>query len=166
MCQIFKMAFPELQSLGRWLKTQLYCRFRSLLSKPEAAVVRRLRLHWEQAPQNVLRLEKKKNPCRFVCFPNFHRSGYGEPVPVVASDSCSQLTGVEPDMVFCFCSPSTLRFDVLRILSCFSAHHGCINRYNRHSLDVFLGFFFVPFCEKPKGSAFSEILEAYHGQRR
>ncbi|MCI4386791.1 hypothetical protein PGIGA_G00066730 [Pangasianodon gigas] len=30
---------------------------------------------------------------------------------------------MEPDVVFCCCSPSSSRFDVLCILRCFSAHH-------------------------------------------
>nr|XP_053643888.1 E3 ubiquitin-protein ligase rnf8-B-like [Cherax quadricarinatus] len=30
-----------------------------------------------------------------------------EPVPTIASASCSKLTGVEPVVVFCCCSPST-----------------------------------------------------------
>lgn len=50
--------------------------------------------------------------------------GFTNSVVVLASDSCSWLKAVEPDVVLCSCSSSTWSFDVLCILRCFSAHHG------------------------------------------
>lgn len=41
---------------------------------------------------------------------------------VLASDSWSLLTGMEPDMVFCCCSPSATRLIDLCLLRCFLAH--------------------------------------------
>jgi len=43
----------------------------------------------------------------------------------VASVSCSQLTGVAPGVVFCCCSSSASRFDVLCVQRCSSADLGC-----------------------------------------
>lgn len=43
----------------------------------------------------------------------------------LASDSCSWLTGVEPDVVFCCCCPSASGFEALFYLRRFSARHGC-----------------------------------------
>ncbi|KAF4091003.1 hypothetical protein AMELA_G00032120 [Ameiurus melas] len=42
-------------------------------------------------------------------FSSLQLSSFGEPVPNTASDFCSWLTEVEPDVVFCCCIPSTSR---------------------------------------------------------
>lgn len=54
-----------------------------------------------------------------------HLFGFGEPVSIPDSDSCSWVTGFEPDVVFCCCSPFTPCFNMLCILGSFSAHLGC-----------------------------------------
>ncbi len=46
-------------------------------------------------------------------FSNILLSNFGEPVRIVASISCSKLTGAEPGVVFCCCSPSASGSDVL-----------------------------------------------------
>lgn len=47
-----------------------------------------------------------------------------EPVPIAAKDSCSWLTGGEPDGVFCWCSPQARKFNML-YCTCCSAHYSC-----------------------------------------
>lgn len=45
-------------------------------------------------------------------------------MPTASPESCSQLTGVEPEAVFCCCSCSaTSSFNMLCVLQCFSIHH-------------------------------------------
>ncbi len=44
------------------------------------------------------------------CFSNLLLSNFGEPVWIVASVSCSYLTGAAPGVVFCSCSPSASGF--------------------------------------------------------
>lgn len=41
-------------------------------------------------------------------------------LPIVTSDSCSWVTGMKADVVFCCCSSSTWRSDMFCILICFS----------------------------------------------
>lgn len=40
-------------------------------------------------------------------FSSLQQSSFGEPVPTLPSDPCFWLTGVEPDVIFCFCISST-----------------------------------------------------------
>lgn len=47
------------------------------------------------------------------------------PLQYSASDSCTWLTGMQPDVFFCCCNPSALKFSILCFLKCFSAHYGC-----------------------------------------
>lgn len=47
-----------------------------------------------------------------------------EPVWVVASASCFYLTWVAASAIFCYCSPSASRFDMLWIHRCFSTCAG------------------------------------------
>lgn len=61
--------------------------------------------------------DKKKKKC----FSYIPLSSVSEPVHAVASYACFWLTGVKPDVVFRYCSPSASRFGML----CFSAYHGC-----------------------------------------
>lgn len=42
--------------------------------------------------------------------PDLKLSSFGKPVPTVALESCSWLTRVKPDVVFCYCSPSASRW--------------------------------------------------------
>ncbi len=58
-------------------------------------------------------------------FINLLLSNFGEPVWIVASVSCSYLTGVAPGVVFCCCSPSASGFDVLCIQRWYSTYLGC-----------------------------------------
>lgn len=44
--------------------------------------------------------------------------------PTVASDSCSWLIGLKPDVVFCYCSKFPSGFDMYCVLSCISVQHG------------------------------------------
>lgn len=54
------------------------------------------------------------------CFSNLRMFSYGEPVPNVVSDSCARLTGVEPGVVICCCSPFASWLAMLCVLKCFS----------------------------------------------
>ncbi len=58
-------------------------------------------------------------------FSNLLLSNFGESVWIVASVSCSYLTGAAPGVVFCCCSPSASGFDVLCVQRWYSAHLGC-----------------------------------------
>ncbi len=58
-------------------------------------------------------------------FSNLLLSNFGEPVWIVASVSCSYLTGAAPGVVFCCCSPSASGFDVLCVQRWYSAYLGC-----------------------------------------
>lgn len=60
----------------------------------------------------------------------------------------SWLKGVEPDLVFCCCSPFVSRFDVLFVLRCFSFYHSSLVQSDNSSLVscfVFRVLFFVFF---------------------
>ncbi|MCI4394958.1 hypothetical protein PGIGA_G00174910 [Pangasianodon gigas] len=48
---------------------------------------------------------------------------------MIASDSSSCLTGVEPNLVFCCRNPSTSSFNVLCMLRSFSARHSDYMRF-------------------------------------
>ena len=54
-----------------------------------------------------------------IHFSIFQLSSFNEPVPTSASDICSWLTGLEPDVVVCCCSSSTSRFNVCSFLDGF-----------------------------------------------
>ena len=87
-------------------------------------------------------------------FSSLQLSSFGEPVPTAASAFCSWLTEVEPNVVFCCCSPSASRFDVLYILRCFSAHHNCTE---------WLSELTQPFCQPEAVWPFSvELSSARH----
>ncbi len=58
-------------------------------------------------------------------FSNLLLSNFGDPVRIVASVSCSYLTGAAPGVVFYCCSPSALGFDVLCIQRWYSTYLGC-----------------------------------------
>ncbi len=58
-------------------------------------------------------------------FSNLLLSNFGDPVWIVASVSCSYLTGAAPGVVFCCWSPSASGFDVLCVQRWYSAYLGC-----------------------------------------
>ncbi len=58
-------------------------------------------------------------------FSNLLLSNFGELVRIVASVSCSELTGAAPGVVFCCCRPSASGFDVLCVQRWYSAYLGC-----------------------------------------
>ncbi len=58
-------------------------------------------------------------------FSNLLLSNFGDPVWIVASVSCSYLTGAAPGVVFCCCSSSASGFDVLCVQRWYSAYLGC-----------------------------------------
>ncbi len=62
-------------------------------------------------------------------FSNLLLSNFGEPVRIIASISCSQLTGAAPGVVFCCWSPSGSGFEVL-----------CVQRCILHTLVVTSGY--------------------------
>lgn len=72
---------------------------------------------------NLKQLKIRKKTMQHSSSP--YLSNFGEPLLTEASQSCSWLTEVKPDMVFCLCRPFALRPDMLCILSCFTAHHSC-----------------------------------------
>ncbi len=58
-------------------------------------------------------------------FSNLLLSNFGESVWIIASVSCSCLTGAAPGVVFCSCSTSASGFDVLCVQRWCSAYLGC-----------------------------------------
>lgn len=60
-----------------------------------------------------------------LCISSFPLSSSDELVPTATSAFCFWLTVMEPDMIFCCCSSSVSRFNMLCIPICFSAHHSC-----------------------------------------
>lgn len=69
--------------------------------------------------QSVCLSRNEESSDQATFFPVF---GFCEPVPTAASAFGSWLTELEPDLVFCCYSPSTLSFD---IWGCFSAYQIC-----------------------------------------
>lgn len=90
----------------------------------------------------------------------------------LATDSCFWMTLEEPDLVFCCCSSCISRFNLLCVLSFFSAHHSCKERLNycilgskassfRTAAHWMLFFFFYLnniLCKNPRWSAVFQVL--------
>ncbi len=70
-------------------------------------------------------------------FSNLLLSNFGESVEIVASVSCSYLTGAAPGVVFCSCIPSASGFDVLCVQRWYSAYLGC----NERLFELLLSFY-------------------------
>lgn len=86
--------------------------------QPREFVQTQRNVRWAAVPWN---LDSCRRESRRPSF--FHFSAVLIFEPVLAIASASSEVGL--DMVFCFCSPSASRFDVVVVLACISAHHGC-----------------------------------------
>ncbi len=76
-------------------------------------------------------------------FSNLLLSGFGDPVWIVSSVSCSYLTRAAPGVVFCCCSTSASGFDVLCVQRWYSAYIGC----NEWLFELLLPFYHLyPVC--------------------
>jgi len=60
-----------------------------------------------------------------IHFSNPLLSNFGEPVPIIASVSCSTADRSVTCCVFCCCSPSASRFNMFCVQRCFSVDIGC-----------------------------------------
>ncbi len=72
-------------------------------------------------------------------FSNLLSSNFVEPVRIVASVSCSWLTGAAPGVVFCCWSPSASGFNVLCVQRWYSAYLGC----NEWLFELLLPFYYL-----------------------
>lgn len=84
---------------------------------------------WCITPQEHLCLLFSSEISRNMFFSSL--SSLGEPLPTAASDFCSWLTGLKPDIVFWCCLPSINGFDARLGILRFSAHHSFKRAVNR-----------------------------------
>ncbi len=98
-------------SLNRWDKTGWIHAFMFFTSNSDPTI-------WmSQQKSRLIRRGQR--------FSNLLLSNFGEPVRIVASVSCSYLTGAAPGVVFCCWSPSASGFDVLCVQRWCSVYLGC-----------------------------------------